>query len=159
MAEDQETASSTVSSRQRNEATIFTAPVEEEKPKAKRISEWEDYQFGVNLMFKYLDISIRSNAIALFIAGGIIIYLLANDVEKTAKISALLIPLTICVLCSIYNGYSVYQAHNFTKLSETRKRLKITVGLDYLLLVRVSLLASVIHFIASLVIIRLIFLA
>ena len=159
MAAEGETDTSAISEKQRNEMTVLVVPKEEEKIEAGRVSAWDDYQFGVNLMFKYLDISIRSNATALFIAGGIVVYLLANDVEPTAKISALFIPLTICSLCCIYNGYSVYQAYNFTKLAETRKKIYITIGLDYLLLVRVSLLASIIHFIASIVIIRLIVLA
>lgn len=139
--------------------TVFAKQPEDDQPAKSNVSAWDDYQFGVTLMFKYLDISLRANATALFIAGGIVIFLLANDVEQASKIAALFIPLTICFLSFIYNSYSVYQAYSFTKLGVTRDRLNITVGLDYLLLVRVSLLAAAIHFIASIVILRLIVVA
>ena len=139
--------------------TVFAKQPEDDQPAKSNVSAWDDYQFGVTLMFKYLDISLRANATALFIAGGIVIFLLANDVEQASKIAALFIPLTICFLSFIYNSYSVYQAYSFTKLGVTRDRLNMTVGLDYLLLVRVSLLAAAIHFIASIVILRLIVVA
>lgn len=121
-----------------------------------QLTPWENYNYGTNLMFRYIEISLRSNSAALFIAGGILIYALANEIDATVKTFALLIPLSICALCTIYNGYSVYQSYNFTRLAKVRDQLELSVGLDYLLLTRISLLSAIIHFIAFVVILRLI---